>query len=145
MELSYPDSLALTLNTTKGILNVAWAITKLINPLGMLALAKKDNSAIPSTISGITTGIYSRPSITDFPLNLYLYIPTAANVPIITATVVLTTATNIVFPKEVRSAEFWNNFSYQTKEKPFHVIYGFVVLLLNEFTTTTKIGKNKKR
>jgi hypothetical protein len=102
-------------------------------------------SEIPSTISGITTGIYRSPSITLRPLNLYLYIPIAAIVPIAVDSKVLIRAIAIVVPNDCKSEVFSNSFTYQSNVNPFHVIYGFVVVALNEPVTITIIGRNRKR
>ena len=59
------------------------------------------------------------------------------------ASTVLTTAIIIVLPKDVSSALFSNNFTYQSSENPCQVKYGFLVVALKELTITTTIGINR--
>ena len=124
--------------------NVTCASISVSIPLGTFVFENIVNSEIPITISGITTGIYSSPSIRLFPLNLYLYIPIAPSVPTIVARIVLVSAINIVFPKELNKASLSNNLMYQSKVKPFHERYGFVVVAFIELTTITEIGRKRK-
>ena len=145
MELSYPASLALTLNITKGMQKVTWARINVSIPLGIFTFEKIVSNEIPSTISGITTGIYKSPSIKPLPLNLYLYIPMAPSVPIIVARTVLVTAITMVLENASSSELLSHSFTYQSNVKPFQLIYGFEVVALKEFTTITEIGKNKNR
>jgi hypothetical protein len=56
-DLSKPANLAFTVNTTKGMLKVACAMIKETNPIGTLEILKIASKEIPSTISGMTTGI----------------------------------------------------------------------------------------
>ena len=67
MDLSNPLSLDLTVITTKGMLNVAWASTKENKPKSIFKSEKNESNEIPKTISGITTGTYNKLSITLFP------------------------------------------------------------------------------
>ena len=145
MELSYPASLALTLNMTNGTQKVTCASIRVSIPLGILTLANIVSREIPSTISGITTGIYKSPSIIAFPLNLYRYIPIAPRVPMIVASMVLTTAMIMVFPNASSKEVLSHSFTYQSRVKPFQLIYGFVVVALKEFTTITDMGRNRNR
>ena len=71
-DLSNPANLALTFITTNGMENVIWANVILPNPNGIFNTENIDKSAMPSTISGITMGIYNNLSIISFPLKLYL-------------------------------------------------------------------------
>ena len=61
------------------------------------------------------------------------------------ARIVLDTAIIIVFPNDERSAVLSHSLIYQSKVNPFQLRYGFDVVALNEFVTTTKIGMNKNK
>ena len=114
-------------------------------PLGILMLEKSVRSAIPRTISGITTGIYKSPSIAALPLNLNLYIPTEASVPMIVASIMLVIAIIIVFPNDCKSVWLSNSLTYQSNEKPFQLRYGLDLVALNELATMYIMGANKNK
>jgi hypothetical protein len=125
------------------MLKVAWASTKENKPKSIFISEKNESNEIPKTISGITTGTYNTLSITLLPLKLYLYIPTAAIVPIIPETKVLKKATIIVFFKASRSGPFENNSPYHFKVNPSKLMFSFE--LLKENNTNTKIGRYKNK
>jgi hypothetical protein len=138
MEESNPANLDLTVMNTKGILKVACDITSVSIPSGTSNLLKNIKRDIPNTISGITMGMYSILSSTLFPLNLYLYIPTPAKVPIMVESMVERKATFKELLMDLSISSLFISFSYQENVNPVHT--AFNLDSLKENTINTSIG-----
>lgn len=105
-------------------------------------MEKKARREIPITISGMTSGTYSIESTTLFPLNLYLYIPIAAKVPIITESIVLIAAIVKEFLTASKIPALWKRLSYHLKVKPVQTTFNFDWLKENAISTIMGIYKN---
>jgi hypothetical protein len=76
----------------------------------------------------MTIGTYKSASKTVFPLNLYLYIPTAAKVPITVEMTVLDTATIKLFCKAFITLSSLASTEYQFNVNPSQVAFNLEVL-----------------